>query len=98
MKLHYSPEILRKVSAIVEPFKRKEEWKALRIPGMPSPYSLALLTGSPGTGKTTLGLEILKDISSLPKTKIVSLSMADVGSGQLGQTEKAIATVFKSAL
>lgn len=97
MKHHFSAHIQRKMDEITEPFRRKEEWTALRIPQMENPCAAFLLQGTYGVGKTTLAKTILKKISGLPFNQISVLSMGDVASEKLGSTEQATNAVFKDA-
>ena len=97
MKYYFSQYLQRKAAEIAEPFLRKDEWLALKIPQMEMPCAAFLLTGKVGTGKTTLAKTILKKISGLPFNQIPRLSMGEVASEKLGNTEQATNAVFKAA-
>lgn len=94
---HFPKEVTQRVKEIIEPFKRIEEWKALEVPGVEIPTATILLVGKPGTGKTTLAKQVLKQVSGLQLSKIPMLSMGDVAHEKLGQTERAIKSAFSSA-
>jgi len=98
MKYHFSEEVTTAIADILEPFTRSEEWKGLQVPGYEMPCGALLLVGKPGVGKTTIALELLKQVSGMAKGGITCLDMGKVGSEKLGQTEKSIRAAFDEAI
>lgn len=98
IKYHWPEAIRQQTAEILAPFSRVEEWEALQIPGMETPFASVLLTGAPGTGKTTLAKQILKSIAGIRASEVPMLAMGDVASEKLGQTERSIMAAFRGAL
>lgn len=83
-------DVRDQVDAAVANFTGKIRWEKWGMSKLRSQCSLILMEGSAGCGKTTCARYLAKRIGS----GFISLSMGDVGSGDPGQTDRNINSIF----
>jgi len=93
VKIILTPELEQRVSEIMAPLEQPEKWKSMKIPFAPSPSAVVLLTGIPGTGKSTLAANMAQRLHAPP----LQISFQNVANPQLGETERKIKSLFDLA-
>lgn len=86
----FSAEIQARLDEAVAPITGSVRWAKW---GMPVHSTALLFHGPPGCGKTTAAKYLAKRVSN----GIIEITMADVGSGDPGSTEKATREIFAEA-
>lgn len=94
MKPILNKQLEEHIDDILAPFKDPERWQAMGLSFSPVANAVLLLTGEPGTGKTTLARYMAKRVS---ERKLIEISFGEMANDHLGKTEEHIIKAFKDA-
>lgn len=87
-----SEEIYNVINAAIVPITHKTRWEKWGMNRQNKKGTKLLLTGGPGTGKSTVARWLAKEVTN----SIISVTMADVGSNEPGATERNIRSIFET--
>lgn len=93
MKPIMSPQLERECLSAVQQYTQQKTWRDWGLTYLRTQGAAILLYGPAGTGKTA----IAHYLGSLVKKPIVEISMADIGGGKPGDTERAARHAFEEA-
>lgn len=94
MKLYHTPEVKLQVAEILAPLKRPALWQQMDLAFAKNPYAIVRLDAPTGCGKTALAHHMAAQM----KQKPLHLDFGSVAGSELGQTEKAIISLFDKAI